>query len=265
MNFTLYKLECRRSIKILVIFAAILSMYISMIIWMYDPQMAGAIRQFESLMPELMSAVGMTGATDTLESFLSCYLYGMILLVFPMVYTIIRANGLITKYIEQGSMTWLIAAPVKRTTVARTQLAALVSGITVLIAYCTVLEYLVSEALFPGELSLTALLRLNGGLFCLQLFIAGVCFVSACLFDETRLSLAFGAGIPTVMYIMQMLANMGGKLENIRYATFFTLFSPDKLLAAEPSALFGVFILLGAAIPLYAAAVMIFARKNLFL
>ena len=30
-----------------------------------------------------------------------------------------------------------------------------------------------------------------------------------------------------------MLANMGGKLETLRYITLFTLFQPDKLLAGE--------------------------------
>ena len=124
MNLTLYRKELKGSWKLLIIFAAILTMYISMIISMYDPEMADALKQFEELMPELMAAVGMVGGQDTLMGFMTSYLYGMILLVFPMVYIIIRANGLIAKYVDNGSMTTLLSAPVKRTKIAATQYAA---------------------------------------------------------------------------------------------------------------------------------------------
>ena len=60
MNLTLYRKELKGSWKLLVIFAAILTMYISMIISMYDPQMADALKQFEELMPELIR-LGRTG------------------------------------------------------------------------------------------------------------------------------------------------------------------------------------------------------------
>ena len=163
MNLTLYRKELKGSWKLLVIFAAILTMYISMIISMYDPEMADALKQFEELMPELMAAVGMVGGQDTLMGFMTSYLYGMILLVFPMVYIIIRANGLIAKYVDQGSMAALLAAPVKRSRVAFTQWMVLVTGIVLLAAYSTALEWFVSEGMFPGELELRQLLQVNGG------------------------------------------------------------------------------------------------------
>ena len=129
MNFALYKKEIKGSFKILLIFAGVLTMYIVMIVSMYDPELSDALKQFEELMPELMSAVGMTGANETLTDFMSSYLYGMILLVFPMVYTVIRANRLIAKYVDRGSMAQLLAAPVKKKKIAVTQLTALISGI----------------------------------------------------------------------------------------------------------------------------------------
>ena len=55
-NRTLYFRELRGSWKLLVIFAGVLTMYITMIIWMYDPKMAEAMEQFEQLMPDLRIA-----------------------------------------------------------------------------------------------------------------------------------------------------------------------------------------------------------------
>ena len=205
----------------LVIFTGILTMYISMIISMYDPAVEDALKQLEELMPERMSALGMTGAAGSLIEFMSSYLYGMILLVFPMVYSIIRANALIAKYVDRGSMASLLAAPVKRTTVIITQIAVLITSMIFLIGYCTILEMVVAEYLFPGELEIRVLLRVNLGLFLLQLFILAFCFLCSCIFQDTKYSIAVGAGIPVFMYILQMLANMGGKLEKIKYLTFF--------------------------------------------
>ena len=198
MNFALYKKEIKGSFKILLIFAGMLTMYIVMIVSMYDPELSDALKQFEELMPELMSAVGMTGANETLTDFMSSYLYGMILLVFPMVYTVIWANGLIAKYVDRGSMAQLLAAPVKRSKIAVTQLTALISGIAALIFYCTVLEYGAAQMMFPGELSLTVLLRLNAGLLCLHLFIAAPIWEASS--KKSGVSHFLHCSIPTVLF-----------------------------------------------------------------
>ena len=106
---------------------------------------------------------------------------------------------------------------------------------------------------------------LNGGLLCLHLFIGSICFLSSCLFSDTKYSVAAGAGIPIFMYVLQMLANVGGDAEKAKYFTFFTLFNPDGILAGEGQAAAGIFILLAGAAVLYALGIMIFDRKDLHL
>ena len=61
MSSALYRKEMKGSAKLLVIFAAVLSLYICMIISMYDPKMAQALEQFEQMMPNLR----ISGARDT--------------------------------------------------------------------------------------------------------------------------------------------------------------------------------------------------------
>jgi len=55
------------------------------------------------------------------------------------------------------------------------------------------------------------------------------CFVSSCIVSDTKYNVAFGAGIPIFMYVLQMLANVGGNAEKAKYFTFFTLFDYRKL------------------------------------
>ncbi len=263
INMALYKREMKGSIKLLIVFTAVITLYVSVIIYMYDPQMMKMLDSFVEILPEIMAAVGMKANTANLLGFMVSYLYGFILVIFPMLFCILRGNALIAKYVDKGSMVSLAAAPVKRRTIAFTQMNVLVSGILLLLIYSTILELVSAESSFPGELDIIDLLILNGGLLCLHLFFGGICFLSSCIFSDTRYSVAFGAGIPALMYVLQMLANVGGKAETAKYFTFFTLFNPDGIIAGESSAIAGIFILFTGAVVLFALGIMVFEKKDL--
>ena len=55
MNTTLFKRELRSSYKLWLIFIAILAMYISVIISMFDPKLGETLDLFAKAMPEMMS------------------------------------------------------------------------------------------------------------------------------------------------------------------------------------------------------------------
>lgn len=263
INRALYIREMKGSIKLFIIFGAIITMYVSVIINLYDPQMMNMLDQFRKVMPELMAAVGIKAYTANLLGFMISYLYGFILLIFPMLFCILRGNALVAKYVDKGSMISLLAAPVKRRIIAFTQIAVLVSGIFLLVLYSTIVELICAESGFPGELDVTALFILNVGLLCLQLFIGGICFLSSCLFSDTKYSVAFGAGIPAFMYVLQMLANVGGKAEKAKYFTFFTLFHPEGIMNGESSSIAGILMLFAGAVVLYGLGMIVFERKDL--
>ena len=263
LNLTLYKREMKGSLKLLIIFGAIITMDVSIIISMYDPQMMATLDSFYEVMPELMASVGMSAGATSLIGFMISYLYGFILLIFPMVFSILRGNALVAKYVDRGSMVTLVAAPVKRRTIAMTQMSVLVSGILLLVIYATGLELLIAQNSFPGELAVSELLKLNAALLCLQLFIGSICFLASCIFSDTKYSIAFGAGIPALMYVLQMLANVGEKAEKIKYCTFFTLFDAAGIVAGESEATFGAVILLIGAILLFAAGITVLCKKDL--
>ena len=263
INRTLFKWEMKNSVKLLVIFGVILTMYVSVIIYMYDPKMMATLDSFAEIMPEIMSAMGMSTGSKTLTGFMISYLYGFILLIFPMIFSILRGNALIAGYVDKGSMTVLVAAPVKRKTIAFTQMMVLVSCSITLIVYVTALELLMIRLRFSGEAVLSELLALNAGLLSLQLFIGSICFFASCLFSETRYSVGFGAGIPALMYILQMLANVGEKAEAAKYFSLFTLFDPEGIVAGDTNAIICVGVLLAGAVVLFTLGVVIFSKKDL--
>ena len=262
-NPTLYRQGMRSSRTMLAIFISVLAVYFGMIIFMFDPEIGKILTEFSLAMPELMSMAGMIPASGTLTSFLSAYLYGFLMLVFPMIYSIILANRLMARHVERGSMAYLLAAPVRRTAVAFTQLCVLITGIASFTVFVSAFGIICSELWFPGELDIPEFILLNAGNLCLQLFIAGICLLCSCAFGDSKYTTAFSAGIPSLAYIIEMLANIGGDLEGAKHFTFFTLFDPDGLIAREPSALIGSAILLAVALVLFAVSIRIFDRKDL--
>lgn len=210
-----------------------------------------------------MVAVGMTPGATNLLGFLISYLYGFILLIFPMVFSMLRSNGLVAKYIDAGSMVYLVAAPVKRRTIAFTQMLVLLSGISLLMIYTTVLEFGMAEALFPGELVLSDLLLLNAGFLVLHVLIGGICFCASCICSELKYSALWGAGIPTLMYLFKMLSSVGEGAEYAKYLSVFTLFDPNGLVAMDHGAWLKVLVLLVGALVLYPLGITVFCKKDL--
>ena len=74
-----------------------------------------------------------------------------------------------------------------------------------LTAYCTALAVGCAAAMFPGELDVPAYLVVNAGLLCLHLALGGFCFFASCLFNESRLSVALGAGVPVLFFLLSLI------------------------------------------------------------
>ena len=263
LNGAVYRQGLRASWKPLVIFLAVLTMYDAVIVSMFDPRIGDLLATLMQTMPDIMAMFGMNNPGATLAEFLANYLYGFLMLIFPLVFSAMTANSLVARHVDRGSMAYLLAAPNSRTRVAFTQMTVLLTGVTAIIAVCTAVGWGCSAAMFPGALDVAGYLRLNLGVWLLHLCLSGLCFFASCISNTTRLSLALGAGTATVFYLIQMLANMGGKLETLRYITLFTLFQPDKLLAGEAAGwvFAAVLGLLGTA--LYVAGILLFHRRDL--
>ncbi len=67
--------------------------------------------------------------------------------------------------------------------------------------------------------------------------------MSSSIFNDSKYAVGVGAGIPALGFIIQMMANAGKGLENVKYATFFSLFNPDEIIAGEAGAFGGMALL----------------------
>ena len=263
ISWTLYRQGLKSNYKILLLFMFVLSLYFLSIIWMFNPSLGRALQQMAEAMPDMMAMFGMDAAGPALTSYLTSYLYGMLMLVLPLLFMIILANRLVSRHVDKGSMVFLLAAPVSRKRVALTQLCVLLTCMVSLIAFCTVFGIAASTAFYPGELDLAAFIRVNAGVLCLHFFIGGLFFFTSCCFNESRTNLGVCSGVAIVSYLLQMLANIGNELEPLKYITFFSLFDSGGLLAGEMDAYLMAAVLFAAGLVLYVASIILFDKRDL--
>lgn len=263
INLPLFKLGIKKSWKLLLLFIGLITMYFTIIVTMFDPELGSVLNEFAAAMPELMALFGMTVSDTSMLGFMSSYLYGFIMLIFPMILIIILSNTLVAQKTDSGSLTYLVSSPVKRKTVILTQMLVLIVNISFLVLYATLIGIIVTELMFAGSLEIGKYLLLNLGTLAFQLFLGGICFFSSTLFNETKNSLAFGAGIPSVMFVLQMLANSGEQAEFAIYLTVFSLFNPSGIIALETWAVINIAIMFVAAAILYVFSVVVFKKKDL--
>ena len=263
MNRTLFAKELRANLFVSGIIAAVLAMYIGMIVSMFDPKLGESLDLMMQSMPEIFAAFGMATQATTLIDFMLNYLYGFLLTIFILVLILIMVNKLMVRYLDRGAMAYLLATPNSRTRIALTMVGVMVTVLVALIAVVTALEVGFGEGMFPGELDFEALARVNAGLLALWLALAGLCFLSACLFSNATAALWVGGGLGILFFLMQMVSKVGDKFEFLQNINPLTLFDYYGLAAGDASAVGGAVALAASAVALFAAAVVVFDRRNL--
>lgn len=262
MNKTLFLKEFKSNYKIILIFIGVLTMYSSLIIAMFDPTLGESLRLMEESLGDVFKAFGMGNAGTTLIDFIGNYLYGFIVIVFPMVFIIVMANRLITRYADKGSLAYLLATPNKRVKIALTQAVFFAFSLFVLVGYVTILGVIVSNMLFSNSLDINRFIILNVGLYGLLLFLSSICFLFACLFQDARNSMGMGAGILIASVLIQMISQVGDKFEFLKYFTPLTLFDVSGIIASNFDANVKIMILYGVAILLYGIGIKIFKQRD---
>lgn len=245
------------------VIACVLALYTGVIVSMYDPELGESLALMRESMPELFAAFGMGDQGTTLLEFLVNYLYGFLLVVFPLVLVILLVNRLLVRHVDRGTLACLLAAPVGRARLVLGQVLVSAVVLVALAAFVTAVELVAVGALFPGELGAGELLAANGALLGLWAFFAGVCWCSACVVPRPAASLWVGAGACVACVLAEMLSGVGEGLEWLASATPLALFDPLGVAAGDAGTLAGCAALAVAGVALVAVGAWGFSRRDL--
>ena len=264
MSGALFRRDAALAWRPFLIVGAVLAMYASVVASMFDPKLGESLNLIMESMPELFAAFGMANPGTTLAEFLANYLYGFLYLALPLVLILLLNSRFLVRWIDRGSMGWLLAAPLSRRRLAATQAAALAVWMTLACLWVTALGFGCAEGMFPGELEADRFLAMNLGLWALLQLLAALCFFAGCAVPDSRLATGVGGGACVLFLLLDILAGMGDKWEALRFFTPLTLYDPMGL-AAGTAAPWPPAVLAGAALALYAASAAVVCRRDLSL
>jgi ABC-2 type transport system permease protein len=259
----LLKATLKQNYIVFIIILCVLMIYLPTIISLYDPVSQDSLNDMLTMLPkEMVSAMGFSNAGNTLLSFIASYFYGFLILLLPMIYAIVVANRSIASHVDKGSMAYLLSTPNTRVKIARTQALYLLVSITALLIIVTLVGIGMCEIMFPGELDVKGFVLLNLGALLLYYALTGIGFFASSFFNDTKNSLALGAGLPVAFLLLQMISDVGETTDFLKYFSLFTLFDPAKITSGEGYVL--SFIMLAAiAVVMYSAGILVFKKRDL--
>lgn len=264
MSVPLFKATIKSNWIILLIFVALLCMYMGSIVSLYNPDSAREMEELLKLLPEeLAKAMGIGDLSGGLTEFLGNYFYGMLVFMIPLIYVSIMGNRLMARQVDNGSMAYLLSTPNNRVKIALTQGIYFLLSIAVLFIFLTGATIGMSRSMYPNLLDIPAFIRLNACAFLLTCAISAICWFFSCLFNDAKYSLAFGVGIPVLFFMLNVFGGIREELDWIASLSIYRLFRADGILSGSAN-IFGICLVFVAITSvLYLAGIYVFKRKNL--
>ncbi len=264
MSWTLFKANIKSARTIWILMTAVFILYFVTILSMYDPENTQALEQMLEMFPEaLLKAFGMERVGTTLLSFVTIYMYGFLLLLFPMVISIVVNHRLIAAHVDKGSMAYLLSTPNSRTKIVKTQALFSLASTTLFFAVITLSGLGLSQAMLPGEMETGKFILINVYALLMYFAIGGIGFFASCIANESKVSLGLGIGIPVAFLVLQMIGDAGDKFSWVGNLSLYNLFQPDKLVEGADFAYFGMAAFAVIAAVLHTAGISIFEKRDL--
>lgn len=112
------------------------------------------------------------------------------------------------------------------------------------------------------EFDVEAYFWLSIGLALLILAMSAIAFFASTLFNHTGLALAIGGGVPFAFFMITMVRQLMDSTDALKYLTITSLFDTDAILTNGEFG-WGLVALAAISVVLYAAANVIFTKKDL--
>ena len=253
INFPYLKQTIKSNYKFFIIMTLVLCVFLVVVCSVFTPQTMGALGG---------TNMGDMFSMNSLIGFMSSSFYAMMAIIFPMIYSIIVGNNLIAKKVDDGSMAGYLSTPVSRKKIVISSALYLIISLILMWIIASIVGISVSNIFQPGELEIDKFLILNLGAFLYHFAISSICFVSSCIFNNSKNSLLYGAGIPLCFFVISLLCKLSDSLDWMKYLTLNTLFDTNAIITGGSYAI--EFIILGViGIVLYVIGINTFKKKNL--
>lgn len=257
-SFPYFKHIAKSNIKFLCVFTLVLCVFIIAMTNVFTPE---TMTDLQSAMRETALKNILTG-NGTLIGFMSNSFYALMAVIFPMVYSIMVGNRLLAEKIDKRYLTGFLSTPTTRLQITVSSAVYFSLSLAVMWIVVSVVGIITAHIVQPGALDVKIFFTLNLGILLYHLAISGICFCSSCIFNSSKFSLIFGAGIPLYCFVISLFIKLSDDLKFLKYITLNTLFDTKKILSG--SGYSGAFLLMAIiATVLYAIGIVWFQKKDL--
>lgn len=248
----------RSNLKFLAAFTLVLCLFLTVMANVFTPE---TVTDLQSAARGTIASQILTG-NGTLIGFMANSFYALMAIIFPMVYSILTGNRLVAEKVDKGSLAGFLSTPVTRLRIVLTSTLYLLISLIVMWGLTSLVGLLAAEAFQPGALDRETFLLMNAGAFLYHLAVSSICFCSSCIFNTSRNSLTFGAGLPLLFFVISLLRKLSPDLDFLKYFTLNTLFDTEAILQGSGYAAdFAILACLSAV--LYAVGILWFKEKDL--
>ena len=217
----IYRREMNRNLKGLIIWTLVIS-GITILNLMMFPEVAkqqAAIDQLiGQLPPSLIKAFGMDrlSMADPL-GYYATKGYVMIIL-FGSIYAVMLAGNMLSKEHNEKTIEFLLSKPIRRSGIVTQKLLATFTNLLIFNLAITIANYAAFK-MAGAELDIRVFILLSIAPFLLHLVFASFSFLLSSQMKKSRNIVSISLGLVFVMYFLDILSSISGKLEGLKYIT----------------------------------------------
>ena len=241
-----------------------LLIYVFSSIGMWDPDGIEVLQDMMELLPTAMTnMLGFDNLGGSLTSYLLNYMYGFLMLLFPLIYTVMVGNRLVSKHATSGSMIFLLTMPYSRRRIMLNQAIFYATGLFFIIAVNVTVMIIFSSIMFPGMLEIGTLLIVNLVAFGAHLILAGIAFFFSAFFDDSQNTMMFSSIVLFGNAVAYMVSNLGDGTAFLKYISIFTFIDVEYILEGSGNGLLTGILLTCIGFASFLVGIEVFDKKSI--
>lgn len=257
-NLPYFKKIVKSNFKFLTAFTLVLCIFLIVMTNVFTPQ---TMNNLQSSTQGTIASHILTG-NGTLIGFMANSFYAIMAIIFPMVYSIMVGNRMLAEKVDKGSMVGFLSTPTTRLQVTISSAIYFISSLIIMWGVASIVGIISANTFQPDALDIDTFLIMNLGVFLYHLVISSICFCSSCIFNTSKSSLTFGAGIPLTFFVINLFIKLSEDLDFLKYFTLNTLFDTKKILEGSGyTESFIIMIIIS--VILYSVGIIWFNKKDL--
>ena len=238
-----------------------------------NQDIAGSL--LDLLPTDVSDAIKEIGQMDLYSLIVGSIFFKIAGLLLPIIYMIMVSNNLIVGQVDSGSMAYVLSTSTKRDQVTFTQACYLILSLFLMFV-CTTITSIVCLAIVnisSTNLSAGKLILINLGAFLVLFAMSGINFLTSCIFDRSKKSMAIGGGLSMFFLVATMLGLFGSKvipsvvrikaLNNFNYVTIISFFDAVSIIEGTNTFIWKFAVLFVIGIVGYIIGALRFKKKDL--